>query len=557
MDGLFLRFPALRQLSQRPSVAAAFEFVLFVVAVIVFVATIEFKLRSVGPVALIAVSSLGAMLRLLPRGQAIRLICFCAATLFALALLRALADGPLEHRGQKLLLGLSALGGIALAIPQTLWNRLASVESHLAMNPFSRRAWCVAVFCVMLPVLILQYKSTFEVWTGDTIPVVPTVVQMLETSSRDLTPYLPPSGQRRWDAFGQGNAYFVKTVEGVPGVYSAYPAGMELFAWPMVGAAKLIGWDIHDDRIQQHFEKRTASVIAAVSLGLAFLIGCTFATPRAAWVMVAFLATGSVFTTTLGMLLWQQTGVVFWILVILAIERYPRTQKMTLVPILLQAFAAAAMLACRPSAVTFLVPFGIWLLLRDWRRGLLLPIFALIAYLPWAMVYFQIYGNLFGPAMGQLRDSWSPLANVGGVVFSPGRGLLTYQPWLMLLLLFPFVRPTTERSWHRFALAFVLLHVSLVASWPCWWGGACYGSRLVAEVVPVLGFVILTPIQVCLKSELGRWFLAGIFILGFVVHWPCSYHDAWLWNADPSTVDAVPARLWAWCEPPFGYHFFP
>ena len=66
------------------------------------------------------------------------------------------------------------------------------------------------------------------------------------------------------------------------------------------------------------------------------------------------------------------------------------------------------MLACRPSAATFLAPFGIWLLMRDRRRGLLLPLQAMLCYLPWAILYQSHYGTLFGPSMNDLNEHWQP-----------------------------------------------------------------------------------------------------------------------------------------------------
>jgi hypothetical protein len=220
------------------------------------------------------------------------------------------------------------------------------------------------------------------------------------------------------------------------------------------------------------------------------------------------------------------------------------------------------MLACRPSAVTFLVPFGLWILARDWRRGVVMPVVAAAAFLPWAASYYALYRQPFGPSMGFLAEQWFPGENIGGVLFSPGRGLLVYQPWIVLLGLLVLRsarvgdRPLPP-GWAGFAAGTLLLHVLLIGSWPMWWGGFCYGSRLAAEVVPVAGLLAVRPIGWLFHTSWGWAVVAAVGVLGFAVHAPCAYYDAWLWNAVPVSADAHPERLWDWSRPPFLYGMLP
>jgi hypothetical protein len=207
------------------------------------------------------------------------------------------------------------------------------------------------------------------------------------------------------------------------------------------------------------------------------------------------------------------------------------------------------------------VPFGLWVLARDRRRGLLLPLLALVAYAPWAVTYWSIYRNPFGPSMGFLGESWTVGEHLLGVLVSPGRGLFVFQPFLILAILYPFVKSNSESrppaGWIACVLGVVGSHLLLIGSWPIWWGGFCYGSRLVAEVVPLLALFAVRPAGRLLERPYGWIALALIAAIGLAIHTPCLYHDAWLWNAYPVSADAHPERMWDWRHPPFLYGLVP
>ncbi|MGL4421994.1 MAG: hypothetical protein ACRCZF_15105, partial [Gemmataceae bacterium] len=398
-------------------------------------------------------------------------------------------------------------------------------------------------------------NTTEYVWTGDTTPVVPTVVQMWRHGTRDLSSYLPPTGRARWDVCAP-RPYYVREVPGAAGFYSTYPAGMELFATPVILTADLAGVNVENGVAQEWLEKLTASLVGAASLALLFLVLVRLSNVAAAAVLTAMLATGSVYFTTIGMLLWQQGGILFFMLVALAVELHTHGRPGWR-GLLIQGFACGTMLACRPSAVTFLVPFGIWVLARDWHRGVVLPILAGLAFLPWMFLYQSLYQQPFGPSLGFLKEPWFFAENMLAVLCSPGRGLLVYQPFLGLLplLMLPAVQRTRSlaepRGFLIFACSSIALHWLLVGSWPMWWGGFCYGSRLAAEIVLLGALLAIRPVAWILQRPGGWTVLASLGILGFAIHAPCAFYDAWNWNALPISADAHPERLADWSAPPF------
>jgi hypothetical protein len=192
-----------------------------------------------------------------------------------------------------------------------------------------------------------------------------------------------------------------------------------------------------------------------------------------------------------------------------------------------------------------------------------LPILAAGAFAPWAFTYYRLYGQPFGPSMGFLKEVWHPLQYIPEVLFSPGRGLVVYQPWTLLLplLAIPAVRRIDPRTaptgFTVFATAAIALQIALNASWPCWWGGSCFGSRLSAEVVPWLGLLAVKPLAWVLSKHYGWAVVAILGVLGFSIHATCTFYDAWLWNPLPISSDAFPFRHWDWRFPPFAYPFLP
>jgi hypothetical protein len=533
------------------------ESMLFVLSIGILVATIWGRLRTTGPVVLAVVCTIGFASGFLPRRPFFRLLAVLVITFIAAYSLRNHTGGLMAHRVGRYVLCSGLVLSILLSFPSVLIRVLKQWSGELERNPNGIKAASLAVVFITLPTFFLYRNTTIHVWTGDTMPLVPTVVELHQTGSRELSRFVPPSGFWRWDSVGPNRPYFVREVPGRAGVYSTYPAGMELFAWPVVVVANVCGYSLLDDDVHLRIEKATASGVSAIAMTFFFLLALHVGSPVGAAAVTLLMATGSVFSSTLGMLLWQQGGVVFWMLAALLVEF--RTQgKTSWKGLFLQSLACSGMLACRPSAVTFLIPFGLWVLARDWRRGVLLPLASLVCYSPWAAIYWAIYRNPFGPSMGFLGETWTFGQYIPDVLFSPGRGLFVFQPFLLfaILLLLPKARYAVQAwppGWCLFAVSMMSLHLLLISSWPCWWGGFCYGSRLIAEVVPIAAIFCVRPIGWLLSQKEGWISFAIVALLGFAIHVPCLYYDAWLWNALPFSADAHPWKLWDWSHPPFLY----
>jgi hypothetical protein len=439
-----------------------------------------------------------------------------------------------------------------------LWDSLVLYPVFASRLPL--RATLVTV---VLPAALLLLTREYSITSGDSKPVILQAASLAMEGNWELSeyaaayaPYYPSPGDRDLP-------YFCRRTPS--GIYSSYPGGMVVFALPMALTARLVGADLTDLGVHGRLEKWTAAWVAAACLGLFFLLALHLARPEPAWMATLLLATGSAIFTTVGQALWQHGGVVFWSLLLLLVEFHSHGRPAR-GGVVLQGVAGAMLLACRLSAATFIVAFLGWILFRSPRRALATAVWAALAYAPWALLHASIYGNALGPSVVQLAPafwSWS-LSHLVAVLVCPGRGLIVYQPWLLLIPLawLPSVhrqaamacRGPCPPGWQTFCISTMALHLILISRWFCWWGGYCWGSRLATEVVPLGGLLCIQPISVLWSSLRGKRLLVALILVSSWMHLPAVYLRQAGWGL-AIKVDSHPEMLWSWSNPPFLYPF--
>ncbi|MFK7804368.1 MAG: hypothetical protein AB8G95_22220 [Anaerolineae bacterium] len=159
------------------------------------------------------------------------------------------------------------------------------------------------------------------------------------------------------------------------------------------------------------------------------------------------------------------------------------------------------------SALAFLIVFSLW---SQAEYGELLPIY-------------------FNPEKS--NDAPLPIwIGVLGNLVSPSRGMLVFMPWLMLVpaMILWQRRVITSKLTVWIGIWFALLLVTVSRS-VIWWGGASFGPRLMAEVVPglvllgVFGWANINEKQNA-KHDYWRPILIGFFLVsGTFSIWVNSY----------------------------------
>jgi hypothetical protein len=165
------------------------------------------------------------------------------------------------------------------------------------------------------------------------------------------------------------------------------------------------------------------------------------------------------------------------------------------------------------------VPVGLYLVLRHPRRRLATALSFLPPLVLIGAYYWFIFGS-FGPAF---EHSWlGPAANfrqiplfegLYGVLFSPARGLFVFTP-VALFAVAGAVLAFRRRDWLTTATAAgAVLVVVLVAKWFMWWGGHCWGPRLLADALPLICF-LFHPLAALFAQR--RWLAALFFLLAAI-----------------------------------------
>lgn len=147
----------------------------------------------------------------------------------------------------------------------------------------------------------------------------------------------------------------------------------------------------------------------------------------------------------------------------------------------------------------------------------------------------------------------SALHGLAGILFSPGRGLLIYTP-IALFALTAFLPAAREnRARHPAVLTacavFAVAQIAVVAKWPLWWGGYCWGPRLLTEIVP--GLMVLIAAGLPAIRGATRYAFAAVAVYCFFIQaLGVYYYPKGRWDHLPVSVDQDQRRLWNWSDNP-------
>jgi hypothetical protein len=441
-----------------------------------------------------------------------------------------------------------------------VWSQVrlewASIEAFTGNR--TQLPWRATALLIVLPVGLF-FLSQRPLMTGDSKPITLIASSLVRNGTTDLSAFLPEYATVYRPAPTLELPYFC--VRTATGVHSSYASGMFVFAVPSAALARLLGADLLSGGVQDRMEKGVASWLAAACLGLFFLLALHLVDAASAAWMALFLTTGSGLCSTVGQALWQHGGVLFWILLALLIE-FRTWRRPTLPATLLQGVSLAMMFACRLPSAVLIAAFGIWLLIRAPRRAVLVGVVAALAYVPWAWYYGTTYGHVLGPSLRQLemftghwRDTLIPL------LFSTDHGLLVYQPWILLgfALAVPSVRRCLPAApldapcgWRWLCAATIVGYLALVATWYCWWGGQCWGSRIVIETVPFFALLCLPCVAVLRRLAWGRRLLLATVLVAAFVQLTGAYLKVDFRDTQPALIgSASPEPPGSWKHWPF------
>ncbi len=300
-------------------------------------------------------------------------------------------------------------------------------------------------------------------------------------------------------------------------------------------------------------EMEAASLLLAITAVLFFWTARRFLpTARAICLTLLFALATSAYSTA-GRALWSQTFSLLLLTLIvyllISAEQRPILAAWAGLPV-------ALAYAVRPTGALIVIVFTLYVAVRFrpqlWRY--------LAAAAPVAVLFFwynlatdhRLLTPYFSMHPGSGRSSYFPafLAALTGILVSPGRGLFVYTP-VFLFAVWAMLRNQWKTSIAPWLVGLACAHCLVVASYAgSWWGGACYGPRLLADVTPVFALFLI--------PFLSRWDLAKapwrtafvtLALLGFALHLRGGWSGAvYQWNTGTNRDNQ---RSWDWSDPPF------
>ncbi|MBW2254526.1 MAG: hypothetical protein JRI25_08000 [Deltaproteobacteria bacterium] len=341
--------------------------------------------------------------------------------------------------------------------------------------------------------------------------------------------------------------------------YYSFPIGTSVFATPFVLVENALGRDMRDRASDAKAQVRITAVLCAFLALVLARIGRRFVPPPLAVAVSAVVVFGGPIISTLATALWSSCfAAVFIALVLREVVRAERVEGARIRPWWMGSLLFAAYL-CRPTTAVFAVAAWAWAVWTDrraaawtavWVAGWL-ALFCTLCFLEIG----QPLPDYYSP--GRLDGAWSSVS-LAGVLISPSRGLLVYCPYVLLAVGIAAHGGTRRIS--ALVGGWLLLHVLVVSRFPVWWGGACFGPRLFAEVFPGVAVLCFVGAEAVLKypRRLARIGAAVAFlVLGiFSIHvhtWKATLdRETRLWNYEIPTEHRI-EYLFDWKYPQFAY----
>lgn len=421
-----------------------------------------------------------------------------------------------------------------------------------------RSAWRHAGVLLFCGLLTLYLANGRTLWSGDTLPARFLPISILREGNFDLDefPFLfTPAGTHHPElsppqVFKQkGDLWLPYYVERVDGHYvSLYPVAGPLLAAP-VYVLSVLGGLPAEHPIFYTLEKLAAALIVALSGATLYLALLRLTTEPRALAIALIYAVGTSSLSVSSQALWQhgpsQLALSAALYGVLRSRAEPRWAGAT-------GFCLAFAVICRPTDLLLVAPLAAYLVIRAPRSAHLLALGGLPP-LVFQLAYNHVYfGHALHSTLGVGWQFWSTPLRQGlpGILVSPGRGLLLYSP------VFVFALGALLLSWRRQGDGLlrslsigVLLEILLYGKWVAWWGGHCYGPRLLADLTPVLALSLCSVLGWMDARRTWKALFLVTVALSIYAHVVGAFVDDGSWSSRME-VERHPERVWSWSDNP-------
>ena len=424
-----------------------------------------------------------------------------------------------------------------------------SEERGHAQAFLHRRRDFVASLLIGLFCLLVYNANGRAISAGDTYPARYLPFAILHHGTLRLDPL------EKLTAQGRGGAAF--WIQKVPGGHaiSLYPVVVPVLLAPLylpaVAYLNLRGWE-RVDYVASVMEKLCASFVAALSSALLYLLLRRRTSERLALLLSLAYAFGTTTWMISSQALWQHgMGQLLVIGALLSLTA-PCSAWRALAAGLLCGLIASN----RPPDTLLAATLGCYGLFWSGRRA---PLLAAAGALPAGLALFYNlsmaghFAGAYGLRGGPSFFRHDLLYGIGGVLFSPTRGLFVFSPFLLFIAL-AWRHLPSGRDQRRLTLAMsagVVLQVLLYAK-ADWRAGISWGPRYMTDLLPLLMWM-LVPVVASLRG-LGRTCFhlavgAAVVIEAIGAFWYTGKSDLPLFEVGKGHNKMRAA--WAWRNAPF------
>jgi Interleukin-like EMT inducer len=340
-------------------------------------------------------------------------------------------------------------------------------------------------------------------------------------------------------------------------IYYSYPYGAVFLSIPFVAAGNALGLDMsvaaHDAWMQ--------SMLAALSAILIFLLTDRLlrllTTPEIAFFISLLVAFGSTYMSTIGSALWSfNYQLIFILLAAIQIIKAETGKAERINPFVFGSLLFGAWL-CRPSSLGFIAIAGIWILIR--QRKSVLAVSGMLAtwFLLFVMFSQQTFGLFLPPYYNPFFWTYSTVtystfpSRLMAMLFSPARGLFVFTPLLLFAFGGLFSQHLRKNYIYLGALIWFVVQTLLSAMQPNWWGGWCFGPRLLTDTLPPLTLLLALTVHHWNQQAMLNRFMPGIVVFGcfglFAHTIQAMYNpETQKWNNYPNIDDMPGYYMWNW-----------
>ncbi|MCU0428762.1 MAG: hypothetical protein MUF42_02210 [Cytophagaceae bacterium] len=334
-------------------------------------------------------------------------------------------------------------------------------------------------------------------------------------------------------------------------VYYFYPIGTSVLAIPIVGIARVLGYDMLQKKDDALWQCLIASgCVALIFIGL-LMIGKEYLPFNVALLLAFFFCVSTSIISAVALALWSfNFEMIFLLLAFYHIIRN-KDHLGNVKGYKLGIFLYFAWF-CRPSALPLLGIMAIWLYYVNKKQALYYSLSMLALYLPfgwYSLSHFHLivpayYHPLFWIHMMPPEQPF--YERLAAILVSPARGLFLFTPALLIPLVGLLVRDIRKNSLYILCLILFLVHTFMLARQANWWGGWSFGPRLFVDaLIPLFVMLVLV-----LHRFLKNYFILISFILltipGIWIHSVAGgFHKAALaWNDNPPIDEYVGFYTW-------------